>query len=185
MFWEDLVMKNQFKLLVVTALFISACGPVAHVSEGYSDDTYYTPGDTPPPSIERTTPVRQQPAKRQLVLSDVRQNPDSSQTLENTVLTDNNSQSNVSDYNIGNAHLSDSDTTQLYNDNKITSVINNYYTADNNDEIDYSWRFNRFYNGIYFDYNPYWGTYNDWAFGYGPRFSWSFGWNDPWYGDYA
>ncbi|MDP4183950.1 MAG: hypothetical protein Q8862_02155 [Bacteroidota bacterium] len=173
-------MKNKLKILVVTAFVISACGPTTHVSSGYVDDIYYSPGDTPPPVIEKRAPERQT-GNNQIVISEERRNQQGTKTQENYVFTENNQgNTQVSEYNLERARLANSDTTALYNNDTITTVINNYYT-DDNDYVDYSWRINRFHHGFYFDYSPYWGYgFNSW---YGPSYGYYGGFYDPWFYD--
>jgi hypothetical protein len=176
-------MKTNAKLLLAVALMAGACTTGSKVtSPTYSDDLYYTPGETTPATPK---PVKEapQPQKKSLVAMQVEET-EKGKVVNNYVVPKSSRKDN-------NAYYFDdqpaySDTVTEYKDNKEQSTVNNYYEGQ---EMDYATRINNFYDPYF--YNPYWDPFWGRGFGYG---GWGFGFGmgmgmggyyNPWYSNYG
>lgn len=185
-------MKTKLPIVAVVAILVSACATGTYTTKNYDDGIYFTPANQPPVTYSsgETAPAREKSANvgapgandQGLVMRQMSKNPDGSSSLNNYIYQPdkNHQNSDIHAYNMDNQELAQSDTTELYNDDSIKYVINNYY--DDNDDIDYAYRIGRFYRPFY---SPFF--YDNWNFGYySPWYSGYYGWNwgigwDPWY----
>ena len=188
-------MKTNVKLFIAVALMAGACTTGSKVtSPTYSDDLYYTPGETTPVAPKPVKEVSQ-PQKKSLVAMQVEET-EQGKVVNNYVVPKSSRKDN-------NAYYFDdqpaySDTVTEYKDNKEQSTVNNYYEGQ---EMDYSTRINTFYDPYFYNpyWDPFWGSsfgyggmgfgYGSWGFGYG-GWGMGFGWGmggyyNPWYPYYG
>jgi len=194
-------MKTKITLLSAISFLLGACTAGSYVTNSY-DDIYYTPDNAPLTVVAQNT--ANQPSSTSYnqtgrsSATSIKTNPDEKSTvMENYIFQNDDSSSDVLNYNMKGMELVDSDTTVLYNDSTTNYVINNYYDAD---DIDYIARINRFhrfgfydpffwdswiYDPFYYDpwaYNYYWPGSFSVGFGYyGWGFGFNYGWNYPYY----
>ena len=181
-------MKSKFTNLGLMAILLSACSTGSYVTSSYTDDIYFNPGDVPPP-IGVTTKPEQKPAREKsastIIVSAIGENEEGENVMNNYIFDGTERDANALQYNVEQG-LEGSDTTIYYNDDEVKYVINNYY--DDNGNVDFAYRINRFHNPYFYD--PfYWDSwYYDpfYSYGYGYYPGWSFafnrGWGSPYYG---
>ena len=171
-------MKTKLLIIGVVAILASACTTESHMARTYDDDIYFSPGDVPPVTMapqQSLAKVSNSDAKNNgVVISQMHKNADGTTTLNNDIYQpdDANKNAGYQAYDNNQQDLAGSDTTAYYNDDSVKYVINNYY-QDNND-MDFSNRINRFYSP--YSYDPFF--YNDWNSGFYTGF---YGGYDPWF----
>ena len=198
-------MKTKLLIIAVAVTLVSACTTGTHLAKTYDDDIYFSPADAPPVSmVQNETPVRNNQGRagnsdvgnKRIVMSQMQKNADGSSTLNNYVYQpeDSTKNSDYQSYNMDRQNLAGSDTTLYYNDDSVKYVINNYYDENDND-LDFSYRINRFHRPYYYDsffyddwnyggYSPYYSGYNSW--GYNSWYGGYGGWGYPYsYGYYS
>ncbi|TNF42551.1 MAG: hypothetical protein EP310_05840, partial [Bacteroidetes bacterium] len=171
-------MKSKFTYLGLMAVLLSACSTGSYVTSSYTDDIYFNPGDVPPPIVAET--ITQGNAGQQksdkIVVSEINENEDGTNTMENYIFED----ALVDQYPVDQG-TEGPDTLTYYEDGELQYVINNYY--DNDGNVDYAYRIRQFHNPYFYD--PFF--YNSWYYDpyyYSPGWSFSFGWGwgYPYYG---
>ena len=190
-------MKTKLTVIAILAILVSACTTGTYMTKAYDDDIYFSPADAPPVSVmsnvdqgkEKSAQIRNNDTKdKKIVVSQLDRNADGSSTLNNYIYQpNNNGNQDVQRYNLDNQELAESDTTTYYNDDDVKYVINNYYD-DNDYDLDYAYRINRFHSPFF--YSPF--LYDDWMFGnyYDPFYSgyygMGYGWGyNSWYGGFG
>jgi len=173
------VMKSKFIILAVLALIISACSTGSYVTSSWVDDIYFSPGDIPPPVLaDKTSPeqkdLRSKSAER-VIISEIRDTNEGSKTMKNYIFDgqDVGTYTDAQLFNLDQMELVETDTTIYYDENEVKYVINNYFEGE---DIDFSYRINRFHRP--FGYDPYFYDYYGWDSWYHPysSFGWSHGW---------
>jgi hypothetical protein len=181
-------MKTNLLIIAIVAILVSACTTGTQLTRTYDDDIYFSPGDVPPVTMasdDDQTKANNSDAKdRRVVISELEKNADGTITQRNHIYESDEEGSQA--YDMDQQYLDASDTTVYYNDDSVKYVINNYYDDDEFD-LDFSYRINRFHRPYY---SPFF--YDDWSyggFGYYPGYSgWGYdswfmgGWGYPYYG---
>lgn len=174
-------MKTNLLIIAIVATLVTACTTGTQMTRTYDDDIYFSPKDVPPVSAVQNdqsgTKDKPEVVSQRIVVSEEQQNSDGTKTLNNHIYQRDKS-ADYQSYDMDDQDLAESDTTIYYNDNdSVKYVINNYY-EDNDNDIDFAYRINRFHRPYFYD--PFF--YDDWAFGYYPFYSGYYGWGyDPYY----
>ena len=187
-------MKTKLLIIAVVAILVSACTTGTKLARTYDDDIYFSPADVPPVSmVQDEAPVREKPSRsnnsnsgnQRIVMSQMEKNADGTSTLNNYIYQpeDSTKNSDYQSYNMDQQNLDESDTTVYYNDDSVKYVINNYYDDNDNNDLDFTYRINRFHRPYYYD--PF--IYDDWNYGgYSPYYSGYNNWGyNSWYGGYG
>ena len=191
-------MKTKLTIIAILATLVSACTTGTYMTKAYDDDIYFSPSDVPPVSVmdndvqarERSAQMRNNDTKNdKIVISQTDRNADGTSSVNNFIYQpDNNSNQDYQRYDMDDQELAESDTTIFYNDDDVKYVINNYYD-ENDSNIDFSYRINRFYRPFgyspffYDDWMYYGGYYSPWYSGYyGMGYGWGY---DNWYGGFG
>src|SRR5690606_9673005 len=164
-------MKAKITYFGILAVLLSACSTGSYVSSSYTDDIYFNPGDVPPPiEVATTTPKKQaeQKSASKIIVSEINENEDGTNTMNNYIFDGTENDADVAFYNAEQG-LEGSDTTIYYDDDEVKYVINNYY--DDNGNVDFAYRINRFHNPYFYDpfywdswyYDPYYSYYPGWG----------------------
>lgn len=177
-------MKTKLLIIAVIATLVSACTTGTHMARTYDDDIYFSPGDVPPVTMVADQGAakadKSYAGNKRIVISQKEKNADGSSTLNNYIYQpgDTAKKSDYQSYDMDHQKLAESDTTVYYNDDSVKYVINNYYD-DNEDDLGFAYRINRFHNPYFYD--PFF--YDDWNYGfYSPYYSGYYGWGyDPWF----
>jgi hypothetical protein len=189
-------MKTKLTVISLAAILVTACTTGTRLTKTYDDDIYFSPADVPPVAVvdnteqgyEKSAKMSNNDTKdKKIVMSQMERNPDGTSTVNNYIYQQDQKNGNpdYQSYNVDNQDLVESDTTLYYNDDEVKTVINNYYD-DNDSDIDFGYRINRFhrpfyYGSLFYDDWYYGGYYSPWysnyyGFGYG----WNYGWGyDP------
>ena len=173
------VMKSKFIIFSAFALILSACSTGSHVATSWVDDIYFTPGDVPPPVLVDKTDQQERDLRtksgERIIISEIKDNQEGSKTMSNYIFDgeDAGTYPEAQLYNLEQMDLVESDTTIYYDENEVKYVINNYFEGD---EMDFSYRINRFHRP--FGYDPYYYDYYGWDSWYHPysRFGFNYGW---------
>ena len=189
-------MKTKLTVIAILATLVSACTTGTYMTKAYDDDIYFSPADVPPVAIVEDEAPREKSAQmsnndtrdKKIVLSQIDRNADGTSSVNNYVYQpDNNGNPDNQNYNMDDQELVESDTTAYYNDEDVNYVINNYYDENDND-LDFAYRINRFHRPYY--YSPFF--YDDWMYGgyYSPYYSGYYGMNygwgyNSWYGGFG
>ena len=188
-------MKTNLLIIAVVSILVSGCTTGTHMTKTYDDDIYFSPRDLPPVTMnpdEGSGKASKSDAGNQgIVMSQREKNADGTSTVNNNIYQpkDTNKNSDYQAYDMNHQNLAGSDTAVYYNDDSVKYVINNYY--DDNNDMDFSTRINRFDRPYFYDpffyndwnygfYSPFYSGYSAW--GYDPYFSG--GWGSP-YGFYG
>ena len=151
-------MKSSLTYIGLLAIILSACSSGSYVTSSYTDDIYFDPGDVPPPIVvAESSAVQPAPEKSgdKLIISQIEENEDGSNTMNNYIFEGTESDANALRYNMEQVNPEASDTTIYYNDDEMKYVINNYYSGD---DLDYAYRIRRFHNPYFYD--PfYWNSW--------------------------
>ncbi|HEY3371956.1 MAG TPA: hypothetical protein VGK10_13960 [Prolixibacteraceae bacterium] len=177
-------MKTNLQIIAIVAILVSACTTGTQMTRTYDDDIYFSPGDVPPVTMiseEAPAKASNSDARNQgIVMSQREKNADGTVTQNNYIYKpeDANKKSSYQAYDMDQQDLAESDTSVYYNDDSVKYVINNYY-EDNSNDLDFSYRINRFHRPYFYD--PFF--YDDWNYGlysgYYPGYS---GWGyDSWF----
>jgi len=189
-------MKTKLTVIAILATLVSACTTGTYMTRAYDDDIYFSPGDVPPVAIVEVEAPREKSAQmsnndtrdKKIVLSQIDRNADGTSSVNNYIYQpDENENPDNQNYNMDDQELVESDTTAYYNDEDVKYVINNYYDENDND-LDFAYRINRFHRPYY--YSPFF--YDDWMYGgyYSPYYSGYYGMNygwgyNSWYGGFG
>ena len=188
-------MKSKFTYFGLMAVLLSACSTGGYVSSSYTDDIYFNPGDVPPPIVASATSssVAQNPGNT-IIVGDVNGNEDGTNTMDNYIFEGTESDASALQYG-AEQEGEGFDTISYYEDGELKYLIDNY--IDDNGNVDYAYRINRFHNVAFYDpfywnswyYDPYcyypgWSMSLSWGWGY-PGYGWGYpgyGWGYPGYG---
>ncbi len=191
-------MKTKLTVISILAILVSACTTGTYMTKAYDDDIYFSPADVPPVAVMNTDEIqtKEKSARisnndtrdKKIILSQMDRNADGTSSVNNYIYQpDDNGNPDNQSYNMNNQELAESDTTAYYNDDDVKYVINNYYD-ENDNNLDFSYRINRFHNPYF--YSPFF--YDDWMYGgyYSPWYSGYYGMNygfgyDSWYGGFG
>lgn len=172
-------MKTNLLIIAIVATLVTACTTGTQVTRTYDDDIYFSPKDVPPVSMaqkDAEDASKPDAVNQRIVISQKEKNADGTVTLNNDIYQrDENADIQV--YDLDDQELKSSDTTVYYDDDSVKYVINNYYEDE---DIDFTYRINRFHRPYFYD--PFF--YDDWymGMGYYPFYSGYYGWGyDPWY----
>lgn len=179
-------MKTKLPFIAVVAILVSACTTGTYMAKTYDDDIYFSPADVPPVTLDQDRPqtLKKAEGNERIVMSQAEKNADGSLTQNNYIYQpdEETQNSDYQAYDMDQQELMGSDTTVYYNDDDVKYVINNYYD-DNDYDLGFAYRINRFHRPYY--YSPFF--YDDWYYGYNsPFYSGYYGWGgswgwDPWY----
>jgi hypothetical protein len=190
-------MKTKLTVIAILATLVSACTTGTYMTKAYDDDIYFSPANVPPvTAMDNDVQARGKSAQvgnndtknKRIVFSQTDRNSDGTSSVNNYIYQpDENNNQGYQNYNMDNQKLAESDTTMLYNDDDVKYVINNYYD-DNDSNIDFEYRINRFHRPFF--YSPF--LYDDWMYGgyyspwnydyYGMGYGWGY---DSWYGGFG
>ena len=184
-------MKTKLTVISLAAILVTACTTGTRLTKTYDDDIYFSPADAPPVTVVDNADQGQRKSAKmsnndtkdnKIVMSQIDRNADGSSTVNNYIYQQDKNKTNqdYQSYQMTDQELVESDTTVYTNDDDVKYVINNYYDEDDSD-IDFAYRINRFHRPYF---SPYF--YNDWYYYdgfYSPWYSGYYGWGlyDSWY----
>lgn len=175
-------MKSKFTYMGLMALVVSACGTGSYVTNSYTDDIYFSPSEVKPPIVVSDTKssLSTKSAGDVKVVNEIADDEYDSEISEDYMTE--GTMANAADYNAEQG-FEGPDTITYYEDGEMKQLIDNYYT-DDDDNVDFAYRIQRFHNPTFYD--PfYWDSWYYDPFYYDPwgwSFSYNFGWGYPYYG---